>query len=149
MGGAQHNPDAFISPPVLPAPTRKVPEPSPIAPVRVEQTVTAAATSASEKSACDTTSGASQQSSSDTGPLLKDLPQFYKVNGEHRAEFVRLGQRDAAGYLGLLAGDVVKVLFEGEDGDDAGWCYGSLDADQSAQGWFPIRVLEAKSLEEC
>ena len=46
---------------------------------------------------------------------------------------------EAEGYLSLLAGEQVIVLYTGVS-EEAGWLYGERGDDSSQQGWFPSMV---------
>ena len=46
---------------------------------------------------------------------------------------------EAEGYLSLLAGEQVIVLYTGVS-EEAGWLYGERAGDSSQQGWFPSMV---------
>lgn len=47
---------------------------------------------------------------------------------------------DVDGYLTLHPGDIVHVLYEGLNGDEAGWNYGW---NEGKVGWFPAAVARA------
>lgn len=46
----------------------------------------------------------------------------------------------AEGYLDVHEGELLQVMFVGTEGDDRGWCFGSVHGN-SKQGWFPRRCI--------
>jgi hypothetical protein len=53
------------------------------------------------------------------------------------------GQRELNGFLHLLPGDLVKLLYEGCNEDDIEWSYGSLAESPATRGWFLKAALES------